>query len=77
MLFRSSLIILELHDTARGPAVADAWYQVRKKIGDIRGTLPEGVVGNEMRVKAGLQSGQLVVTAGANLLEDGQKVRLP
>jgi len=40
-----SLIILELQDTARGPAVADAWYQVRKKIGDIRGTLPEGVVG--------------------------------
>jgi len=37
----------------------------------------DGVVGNEMRVKAGLQSGQLVVTAGANLLEDGQKVRLP
>jgi multidrug efflux pump len=40
-----SLIILELHDTARGPAVADAWYQVRKKIGDIRNTLPEGAVG--------------------------------
>ncbi len=40
-----SLIILELHDTARGPAVTDAWYQVRKKLGDIRGTLPEGVVG--------------------------------
>ena len=37
----------------------------------------DGVSGNEMRVKAGLQSGQLVVTAGANLLEDGQKVRLP
>lgn len=40
-----SLILLELHDTARGQAVADTWYQVRKKIGDIRGTLPEGVVG--------------------------------
>jgi len=40
-----SLIILELHDTARGQAVADTWYQVRKKIGDIRGTLPEGVAG--------------------------------
>jgi multidrug efflux pump len=40
-----SLIILELHDTARGPAVTDAWYQVRKKIGDIRNTLPEGVAG--------------------------------
>ena len=37
----------------------------------------DGISGNEMRVKAGLQSGQLVVTAGANLLEDGQKVRLP
>lgn len=37
----------------------------------------DGVAGNEMRVKAGLQSGMLVVTAGANLLEDGQKVRLP
>ena len=40
-----SLIFLELHDTARGPAVTDAWYQVRKKIGDIRHTLPEGVAG--------------------------------
>ena len=40
-----SLIILELEDTARGAAVADAWYQVRKKIGDIHATLPEGVVG--------------------------------
>jgi RND family efflux transporter MFP subunit len=37
----------------------------------------DGVVGNEMRVKSGLQSGQLVVTAGASLLEEGQKVRLP
>lgn len=40
-----SLIILELQDTARGQAVADTWYQVRKKIGDIRHTLPEGVAG--------------------------------
>lgn len=36
----------------------------------------DGVAGNEMRVKAGLQPGQLVVTAGASLLEPGQKVRL-
>ena len=28
-----------------GGAVPDAWYQVRKKIGDIRGSLPQGVVG--------------------------------
>ena len=37
----------------------------------------DGVVGNDMRVKSGLQSGMWVVTAGANLLEQGQKVRLP
>lgn len=37
----------------------------------------DGVAGNDMRVKGGLESGMLVVTAGANLIEDGQKVRLP
>ena len=37
----------------------------------------DGVAGNALRVKGGLAPGQLVVTAGANLLEDGQKVRLP
>lgn len=37
----------------------------------------DGVIGNEVRVKAGLAPGQRVVTAGANLLEPGQKVRLP
>lgn len=37
----------------------------------------DGVAGNEMRVKGGLQPGMLVVTAGASLLEPGQKVRLP
>ncbi len=37
----------------------------------------DGVSGNELRVKSGLQPGQLVITAGANLLEDGQRVRLP
>ncbi len=37
----------------------------------------DGVVGNDLRVKGGLQPGMLVVTAGASLLEPGQKVRLP
>ncbi len=32
--------------TARHPtAVPDQWYQVRKKIGDIRGQLPQGAIG--------------------------------
>lgn len=37
----------------------------------------DGVAGNDMRVKGGIEPGMLVVTAGANLLEPGQKVRLP
>jgi len=40
-----SLIVLELQDSAPGREVADIWYQVRKKVGDIRGQLPAEVVG--------------------------------
>ncbi len=40
-----SLILLELKDTAPPAQVPHLWYQVRKKIGDIRDSLPEGVVG--------------------------------
>ncbi|MBV8126674.1 MAG: efflux RND transporter permease subunit [Planctomycetaceae bacterium] len=39
------LIQVWLKDTTPPKAVPDAWYQVRKKIGDIRHTLPEGVRG--------------------------------
>jgi multidrug efflux pump subunit AcrB len=38
-------IFVNLKGHMRGPAVADAFYQVRKKVGDIRQSLPEGVVG--------------------------------
>ncbi len=41
----SAAIFVNLRGNVRGAAVADAFYQVRKKIGDIRHTLPEGVVG--------------------------------
>jgi multidrug efflux pump subunit AcrB len=41
----SAAIFVNLKGHVRGAAVADAFYQVRKKIGDIRHTLPEGVVG--------------------------------
>ncbi len=35
----------EPQDSTRGPEARETWYQVRKKIGDIRSTLPQGVVG--------------------------------
>jgi len=40
-----SLTILQLKDSAPPKEVSDVWYQVRKKIGDVRGTLPSGVIG--------------------------------
>jgi multidrug efflux pump len=40
-----SLIFLILKDYTPPKAVPDAWYQARKKVGDIRSTLPAGVQG--------------------------------
>ena len=40
-----SLTLLELKDSTPPKDVPATWYQVRKKIGDMRHTLPQGVVG--------------------------------
>jgi len=40
-----TLIFVQVNEAMRGRDVSDAWYQVRKKVGDIRGTLPPGVQG--------------------------------
>ena len=40
-----TLIILQLRESTPPKETPQAWYQVRKKIGDIRGTLPAGVIG--------------------------------
>jgi len=40
-----TLIILELAEFAPPKEVPNSWYQVRKKLGDIRNTLPAGVQG--------------------------------
>ena len=40
-----SQIIFQLKDTSRAWEVSDVWYTVRKKIGDMRNTLPVGVQG--------------------------------
>jgi multidrug efflux pump len=40
-----SQVIFMARDSMRSSDVPGLWYQVRKKIGDIRPTLPEGVVG--------------------------------
>ncbi|MBV8170124.1 MAG: efflux RND transporter permease subunit, partial [Alphaproteobacteria bacterium] len=38
-------IFVNLKDSTPPAQVPDIWYQVRKKVGDIRGTLPAGMVG--------------------------------
>ncbi|WP_259374317.1 efflux RND transporter permease subunit [Calidifontimicrobium sp. SYSU G02091] len=40
-----SLTLLQLADDSPPQAVPDVWYQVRKKVGDMRATLPAGVIG--------------------------------
>lgn len=40
-----SVVFLNLKDSTPPGEVADQWYQARKKVGDIAGTLPSGVQG--------------------------------
>jgi multidrug efflux pump len=40
-----SVVFVQLKDATQPSEVPDVWYQVRKKISDIRHTLPQGVLG--------------------------------
>jgi multidrug efflux pump subunit AcrB len=40
-----SLTIFQLKDSSPPKEVANSWYQARKRVGDMRSTLPSGVVG--------------------------------
>jgi multidrug efflux pump len=40
-----SVVFVFVKDSSRPDEIRDSWYQVRKKIGDIRATLPQGTVG--------------------------------
>jgi multidrug efflux pump subunit AcrB len=40
-----SQIIFQIKDSSKASEVANVWYSVRKKVGDIRATLPAGVQG--------------------------------
>ncbi|MEX3759703.1 efflux RND transporter permease subunit [Paraburkholderia phenoliruptrix] len=40
-----SMIFFAMKDSAPVKDVPETWYQVRKKVGDIRATLPQGIVG--------------------------------
>jgi len=40
-----STVFVNLKETMRGNAVADSWYQVRKKLGDTAHEFPSGIIG--------------------------------
>ena len=59
-----TLIILQLRESTPPKETAGAWYQVRKKIGDIRGTLPPGVIGPFFNDEFGDTFGSIFALSG-------------
>lgn len=59
-----TLIILKLRESAPPKETTAAWYQVRKKIGDIRGTLPAGVIGPFFNDEFGDTYGSIFALSG-------------
>jgi multidrug efflux pump len=59
-----TLIILQLRESTPPKETAPAWYQVRKKIGDIRGTLPPGVIGPFFNDEFGDTYGSIFALSG-------------
>ena len=59
-----TLIILKLRESTPPKNVAEAWYQVRKKIGDIKLTLPAGVQGPYFNDEFGDTYGSIFALSG-------------
>ncbi len=59
-----TLIILSLRESTPPKEVSQAWYQVRKKIGDIRATLPAGVQGPVFNDEFGDTYGSIFALSG-------------
>ncbi len=59
-----TVIILQLRESTPPKETPAAWYQVRKKIGDIRGTLPPGVIGPFFNDEFGDTYGSIFALSG-------------
>ncbi|GAB3376592.1 efflux RND transporter permease subunit [Massilia agri] len=57
-------IILELRESTPPAETGPTWYQVRKKIGDMAGTLPQGVVGPFFNDEFGDTYGSIFALSG-------------
>ena len=59
-----SLVFFRMKDSAPPSAVPETWYQVRKKIGDIRNTLPAGITGPSFNDEFGDVYGNVYALTG-------------
>jgi multidrug efflux pump subunit AcrB len=59
-----TIIILQLRESTPPKEVSNTWYQVRKKIGDIRSTLPAGVIGPVFNDEFGDTYGSIFAISG-------------
>lgn len=59
-----TLIILQLRESTPPKETPQAWYQVRKKIGDIKQTLPPGVIGPFFNDEFGDTYGSIFALSG-------------
>jgi len=59
-----SQVIFMAKDAMRSKDVPDLWYEVRKKIGDIRPTLPEGTIGPFFNDEFGTTFGNIYAITG-------------
>ncbi|MCC6072503.1 efflux RND transporter permease subunit [Massilia sp. GCM10020059] len=59
-----TFIIVQLRESTPPSETSASWYQVRKKIGDIRGTLPAGVIGPFFNDEFGDTYGSIFALSG-------------
>jgi multidrug efflux pump len=75
-----SVVFVFVKDSSRPDEIRDTWYQVRKKVGDIRGTLPQGIVGPSFNDEFGDTFGNIYALTGdgytyAQLKETADRIR--
>jgi len=70
-----SLTILQLADNSPPHEVANSWYQARKKIGDMRATLPQGAVGPFFNDEFGDVYGSIFALSADGFSDEELRVR--
>ncbi|MBZ0251356.1 MAG: efflux RND transporter permease subunit [Burkholderiales bacterium] len=75
-----SVVFVFVKDSSRPDEIRDTWYQVRKKVGDIRGQLPAGIQGPFFNDEFGDTFGNIYALTGdgfgyARLKEAADRIR--